>query len=92
MPIHDWTRVPSGLFHDFHQRWTAEISNTLNRGIMPAGYYAYVEQRVGGDLAAGPGVAVREFPLARGHGFADYLLYADRKALGAVEAKKEGDT
>ena len=48
MPIHDWTRVPSGLFHDFHQRWTAEISNTLNRGVMPPGYYSYVEQRVGG--------------------------------------------
>ena len=25
-----------------------------------------------------------------GHGFADYLLYLDRKAAGAVEAKAEG--
>ncbi len=44
------------------------------------------------NLAAGRGVAVREFPLASGHGEADYLLYADRKALGIIEAKKEGDT
>lgn len=22
MPIHDWTRVPTGLFHDFHQIWS----------------------------------------------------------------------
>jgi type I restriction enzyme, R subunit len=42
------------------------------------------------DLTAGPGVAAREFPL-RG-GFADYLLYADGKAVGVVEAKPEGHT
>jgi type I restriction enzyme, R subunit len=44
------------------------------------------------NLTAGRGIAVREFPLSRGHGFADYLLYGDRKALGTIEAKKEGDT
>ena len=22
MPIHDWTRVRSNQFHDFHQSWT----------------------------------------------------------------------
>jgi hypothetical protein len=44
------------------------------------------------NLGAGRGVAIREFSLKRGHGFADYLLYLDRKAVGAVEAKKAGDT
>jgi type I restriction enzyme R subunit len=34
-------------------------------------------------LTAGRGVAVREFPLKRAS-FADYLLYLDRKAVGAV--------
>ncbi len=48
MPIHDWTRVEAGLFHDFHQRWTAAISNALNAGLLPSGYYALVEQRVDG--------------------------------------------
>ncbi|MHB8634966.1 MAG: type I restriction endonuclease subunit R [Fimbriimonadaceae bacterium] len=43
------------------------------------------------NLAAGP-VAVREFPMNRGFGFADYLLYVDRKVLGVVEAKSEGAT
>jgi hypothetical protein len=47
MPIHDWTRVDSGLFHDFHQRWSVEITNTLNAGLLPKGYYALVEQRTG---------------------------------------------
>ena len=44
------------------------------------------------NLAAGRGVAVREMPMAPGFGAADYLLYADRKALGVVEAKKLGET
>lgn len=48
MPIHDWTRVSSGLFHDFHQGWSVEIRNALNRGILTGGYYALVEQRVDG--------------------------------------------
>jgi hypothetical protein len=48
MPVHDWTRVPSGLFHDYHQAWSIEIRNALNRGLMPKGYYALVEQKVDG--------------------------------------------
>ena len=43
------------------------------------------------NLGAARGVAMREFPLKKGHGFADYLLYVDRQAAGVVEAKKEGD-
>jgi type I restriction enzyme R subunit len=42
------------------------------------------------NISAGRGVAVREFPLKTG--FADYLLYADSRALGVVEAKPEGHT
>ena len=42
------------------------------------------------DLTAGRGIAVREFQMKPGFGFADYLLYLDRKAIGAVEAKAEG--
>ncbi|HWE01552.1 MAG TPA: DUF4058 family protein [Tepidisphaeraceae bacterium] len=51
MPIHDWTRVDSGTFHDFHQRWTVTLSNALNERILPPGYFAMVEQRVGGPIA-----------------------------------------
>jgi type I restriction enzyme R subunit len=42
------------------------------------------------DLTVGRGVAAREFPMKSGFGFADYLLYVDRKAIGAVEAKADG--
>lgn len=44
------------------------------------------------NISAGTGVAIREFPLKRGHGHADYLLYVDGKAAGVVEAKPEGHT
>ncbi|MFO1095882.1 MAG: hypothetical protein U0992_21635 [Planctomycetaceae bacterium] len=37
------------------------------------------------NIAAGLGVAVREFPLQSGP--ADYLLYVDRKAAGVIVAK-----
>lgn len=42
------------------------------------------------NLSAGPGVAVREFPLKTGQ--ADYLLYAGGRAIGVIEAKPEGHT
>lgn len=42
------------------------------------------------NLGAGLGVAVREFPLKTG--FADYMLFLDRNAVGVVEAKPEGTT
>ncbi len=47
MPIHDWSRIPSGIFHHFHQDWSIEIARTLNRGNLPKGLSAMVEQRAG---------------------------------------------
>jgi type I restriction enzyme, R subunit len=44
------------------------------------------------DLTASRGVAIRNFSLTGGYGFADYLLYIDGKAAGIIEAKKEGAT
>lgn len=41
-------------------------------------------------LGAALGVAVREYPMAKGHGTADYLLFIDRSPVGVVEAKKQG--
>ncbi len=44
------------------------------------------------NIHAARGVALREFTLNTGFGFADYLLYIDGKAAGVFEAKKEGST
>ena len=49
-----------------------------------------VQDVVSANLIAAPGVALREFPLLPGHGFADYLLYVGGKACGVIEAKKAG--
>jgi Protein of unknown function (DUF4058) len=47
MPIHDWTRVEAGIFHDFHVAWIPELRKVLNGGMLPEGYYALAEQHVG---------------------------------------------
>ncbi len=47
MPLHDWTRVPAGLFPHFHQEWSIELARGLNRGVLPQGVTALVEQRAG---------------------------------------------
>ena len=47
MPMHDWSRIPSGIFHHFHQDWSIEIARSLNRGSLPKGLSAMVEQRAG---------------------------------------------
>jgi type I restriction enzyme R subunit len=60
----------------------------IDADLTAAGWH--VQNREDMELTAGRGIAVREFVMKTGFGFADYLLYVDRKALGAVEAKAEG--
>lgn len=53
MPVHDWTRVEAGIFHDFHLSWIDDIKKTLNDELLPSGYYALAEQiagRLGPDV------------------------------------------
>src|SRR6266851_2275399 len=59
---------------------------TIDALLTAAGWQ--VQDRAALNLSAARGVAVREFPLKTG--FADYLLFVDRKSIGAVEAKAEG--
>lgn len=62
----------------------------IDRMLAEAGWLVQDVRSV--NLHAGRGVAIREFPLDRGFGFADYLLYIDAKAAGVIEAKKVGAT
>jgi len=48
MPIHDWTRVDAGIFHDFHHAWIEEVKRALNQGLLPPDYYALAEQFAAG--------------------------------------------
>jgi len=60
MPIHDWTRVTAGTWHDFHLAWIAELRNVLNGGLLPESYYAQAEQ-IAGPL--GPDVLTLQEPI-----------------------------
>jgi len=51
-----------------------------------------VQDTKSANLSASRGIALRNFLLASGYGFADYLLYIDGKAAGVIEAKREGAT
>ena len=48
MPMHDWTRVPDGIYHAFHHRWISAINDVLNAGLLPKNYYALPEQVAAG--------------------------------------------
>ena len=62
----------------------------IDRQLTDAGWS--VQNRSELNLFAAQGVAVREVIMAAGHGRADYLLYVDQRAVGAIEAKPEGTT
>jgi hypothetical protein len=59
MPIHDWTRVDAGIFHDFHHEWISTIKRALNAGLLPPDHYALAEQIAGG---LGPDVLTLQGP------------------------------
>jgi type I restriction enzyme R subunit len=62
----------------------------IDAALVAAGWI--LQNREAINLAAGCGVAVREAKMASGHGFADYLLFVNGKAVGAIEAKPAGHT
>lgn len=50
MPVHEWTRVDSGLFHSFHQCWITALCGVLNAGRLPPDYFALAEQSIRGPI------------------------------------------
>lgn len=91
-PLHADFRLEAQLVPDPPQTMAEKpeqkARTLIDEGLTAAGWI--VQDRNELDLTAGRGIAVREFPMKSGFGFADYLLYLDRKALGAIEAKPEG--
>jgi len=59
MPIHEWTHVDAGIFHDFHHAWIEENKRALNRSLKGTDYYALAEQVAGG---LGPDVLTLQRP------------------------------
>ncbi|MEM7807942.1 MAG: DUF4058 family protein, partial [Planctomycetota bacterium] len=58
MPIHDWTRVDAGAWHDFHVGWIALLRTRFNDGLLPDGYYAMAEKRF--ELGEGDVITLEE--------------------------------
>lgn len=76
-PVHNQAQTPE-------QRARQEIDRLLTA----AGWA--VQDLSAANIHTARGVAIREFPLAPGCGFADYLLYVDAWAAGTIEAKRKG--
>src|SRR5690606_4220355 len=47
MPMHDWSRLKPGTYHNFHLQWIAMITKQLNAKILPSGCFAMAEQVIG---------------------------------------------
>src|SRR5262249_469145 len=67
-----------------------QARKTIDEALHHAGWDVQDMNHV--NVHAAQGGAIREFPLKAGYGTADYLLYVNGKAAGALEAKKEGTT
>jgi hypothetical protein len=65
MPVHDWTRVDAGIFHNFHNAWITHLVEALNAGLLPPDHYALGEQLAGG---VGPDVLTLRAPRGEGNG------------------------
>ena len=62
-----------------------EARRHIDMALEAAGWV--IQDRTEMNLAAGPGVAVREFKMVEGHGFADYMLFVEGKAVGMAHNK-----
>jgi len=67
-----------------------QARENIDRLLTQAGWA--VRDQSEANILAYRGVAIRNFTLKPGHGFADYLLYVDGRAAGVIEAKREGVT
>jgi type I restriction enzyme R subunit len=68
----------------------AQAREVIDAALCAAGWVVQPAKQA--NLKAARGVALCEFPLKPGHGEADYLLFVDGRAVGVIEAKKEGTT
>lgn len=72
------------MTHEAHRR------QTIDPVLTAAGWHVCDVDSA--NLRAATGVAIREFLLNAGSGFADYLLCVKGKACGVIEAKKKAPT
>ena len=82
MPLHDWTRVTAGTYHDFHNSWITHLKELFNSGLLPSPYYALGEQRAGDT---GPDLlALRAANEAEDGAMSSYAENAEGEGMVAV--------
>jgi len=77
MPVHDWSKVAHGVFHDFHCAWITHLKEQLNR-LLPSDYYAMAEQHMGTGIADVVTLAVGEDEES------DYAINASGGSVGGT--------
>jgi len=79
-----------GDTNDAYLAREARARKKIDQQLKEAGWE--VQSHKDANVAAGPGVAIREFVLEKGHGRVDYLLFVSGQPAGVIEAKPEGTT
>jgi hypothetical protein len=51
IPMHDWTRIDSGVFHSLHLAWITHLKEALTDGLLPDDHYALAEPHFGRRIA-----------------------------------------
>jgi hypothetical protein len=89
MPMHDWTRVEAGIYHDFHNVWLLAIRKALNGGLLPGSYYALMEQVT---LSSEADLLTLQGPTGNGAGFKRgrgvHSAVATRPAVAVLEREE----
>src|SRR5947207_14376396 len=94
MPMHDWTKVPAGIYHAFHHRWISALSDELNGGKLPEDYYALPEQIAAGfgpDVLTLQGESSSEDPSADGTAGTDLATLLQSRPQSRFTAVTEAE-
>lgn len=92
MPMHDWTRIESGIYHHFHGRWIFAMADALNLGGLPKGYYALAEQTLrnfGPDVLALHNPTVNGSPNGAPHGASGSGIATTALPKAQIEATED---
>ena len=84
MSVHDWSRVDQGIFHDFHQSWTIELRNALNRETLPKGSVALIEFDQSNQYASKANRISIQHPLGRVVAVVEIVSPGNKSSVHAV--------
>lgn len=76
MPLHDWTRVDAGDFHQMHTGWVVSTSGWCNQGGLPQNVYALLEP--------GRRLRTKKDPIQFGRFTSDNAHYYERRRTVAI--------